>query len=59
MLLNAVSNLRANYIRGKSRLLEYMSKFNPLPALASEDAGPDALFKADYNHEGGGATCGR
>ena len=57
ILLNGLSNLRANHMRGKSRLLEYVSKLDSLPAFAREDAGPDVLFEADYNHEGG-ATCG-
>ncbi len=44
-------------MRGKSRLLEYVSKFDSLPAFSREDAGPDVLFEAGYNHEGE-ATCG-
>ena len=58
ILLNALSNLRANHVRGKSRLLEYVSKVGRLQAFAREDAGSDVLFEADYNHEGG-ATCGK
>jgi nucleoside phosphorylase len=57
ILLNALAHLRANYVRGKSRLLEYVSKLDSLPTFAREDAGPDVLFEASYNHEGG-ATCG-
>jgi hypothetical protein len=58
MLLNAVGNLQANHIRGKSRLTEYMSKVDCLPTFAREDVGPDVLFETDYNHKGG-ATCGK
>jgi nucleoside phosphorylase len=56
ILLNSVSKLRANYVRGRSRLPEYISKLNGLPKFGRENAGPDILYKADYNHEGG-ATC--
>lgn len=56
ILLNALAKLRANYLREKSRLPEYASKLNRLPIFAREDAGPDLLFEADYNHVGG-ATC--
>jgi nucleoside phosphorylase len=42
----------------KSRLLEYLSKLTDLPAFARENAGPDVLFTAEYDHEGG-ATCER
>jgi nucleoside phosphorylase len=57
ILLTGLSNLRANHVRGKSRLREHMSKFDCLPAFAREDAGPDVLYETDYNHDGG-ATCG-
>jgi nucleoside phosphorylase len=56
ILLNSLAKLRANYIRGRSRLPEYISKLDGLPIFARENAGPDTLYKADYNHEGG-ATC--
>jgi hypothetical protein len=52
ILLNAMAQLRANHIRGKGRLLEYASKLNSLPMFTREDAGPDLLFEADYNHVG-------
>jgi nucleoside phosphorylase len=55
VLLNAVAKLRANHLRGKSRVLEYASKLNSLPSFTREDAGPDVLFEADYNHVGGAA----
>jgi nucleoside phosphorylase len=55
ILLNAAAKLRANHIRGRSRLQEYLSKLNSLPTFARENAGPDILFNADYNHVGGAA----
>jgi hypothetical protein len=58
ILLNAVANLRANYFRGRCRLLEYFSKLHSLPTFTRENAGPDVLFEADYNH-GRGAACGQ
>ena len=58
ILLNAVSNIQANQWVRKSRLLEYLSKLTDLPAFARENAGPDVLFTAEYDHEGG-ATCER
>jgi len=58
ILLNAVANLRAKHIRGRYKLLEYFSKLESLPEFGREAAGSDALFEANYNHEGG-ATCGK
>jgi nucleoside phosphorylase len=57
ILLNAVAMLRAMHMRGKGKLLEYVSKLDILPDFGREAAGPDTLFAAEYNHEGG-ATCG-
>jgi hypothetical protein len=56
ILLNSVAKLRANYIRGRSKLLEYISKLNGLPTFACEKAGPDILYEANYNHKRG-AIC--
>jgi nucleoside phosphorylase len=56
VLLNAVTNLRAKHMRGKSRLAEYLSKLNSLPDFTQEAAGLDMLFNATYDHKGG-ATC--
>lgn len=58
VLLNAIANLRARHMRGKSRLSEYLSKFDGLPEFTREAAGPDTLFDATYDHAGG-ATCGQ
>jgi nucleoside phosphorylase len=57
-LLNAVANLRAKHIRGRSQLLEHLAKLDSLPVFARDAAGPDVLFEAKYNHKGG-ATCGK
>ncbi|RYP57870.1 hypothetical protein DL770_010563 [Monosporascus sp. CRB-9-2] len=55
ILLSAVTKLRANRVRGKSRVTEYASKLDSLPTFTREDAGPDVLFEADYNHVEGAA----
>lgn len=56
MLLNAVSQLRALYYRGRSNLATYISAFNRLENFRRDKASPDVLFEATYNHIGG-ATC--
>jgi nucleoside phosphorylase len=56
VLLNAISNLRANYMRRRARLAEYLSKLDRLPDFTREAAGTDNLFEAEYDHKGG-ATC--
>lgn len=55
ILLNAVTKLRANHLRGKSSVLEYTSRLNSLPIFTREEAGPDLLFEADHGHVGGAA----
>jgi nucleoside phosphorylase len=56
VLLNAVANLRAKHIRGRGRLLEYLSKLDSLLDFGRKAAGSDTLYDATYDHEGG-ATC--
>ncbi|KAJ6287080.1 hypothetical protein J3E71DRAFT_388606 [Bipolaris maydis] len=56
ILLNAVARVQAKHIRGRGKWLEYHSKLATLPAFGREAAGPDVLFEAEYNHEGG-TTC--
>ncbi|KAF2628864.1 kinesin light chain, partial [Macroventuria anomochaeta] len=56
VLLNAVANLRAKHMRGRGRLLEYLSKLDSLPDFSREAAGPDTLFKVEYDHAGS-TTC--
>jgi nucleoside phosphorylase len=55
ILLNAIAKLKANHMRGRSRVLEYISMLDSLPTFARKDTGPDILFEADYNHVGGAA----
>ncbi|RYN50572.1 hypothetical protein AA0117_g13405, partial [Alternaria alternata] len=57
VLLNAVAKVRAKQMRGKSTLLEYLSKLGSLPDFTREAAGSDTLFEAEYDHVGRGATC--
>jgi hypothetical protein len=57
VLLNAVANVRAKQMRGKGRLLEYLSKLDSLPDFTREAAGWDTLFEAEYEHAGKGSTC--
>ncbi|CAN9209932.1 unnamed protein product [Alternaria alternata] len=57
VLLNAVAKVRAKQMRGKSKLLEYLTKLDSLPDFTREAAGSDTLFKAEYDHVGRGATC--
>jgi nucleoside phosphorylase len=56
ILLNAVTYVRAMHMRGKSKMLEYLSKLGNLPDFGREAAGSDVLFEAEYDHEGGD-TC--
>ena len=56
VLLNAVAVLKANQIRERSKLLQYLSKLDHLPRFMREAAGLDTLFEAKYNHIGRG-TC--
>jgi len=52
-LLSAVTRMRANYLRRKSKLSEYVSKVQNLPEFTRDNAGPDILYEASYNHVGG------
>ncbi|KAH7111142.1 nucleoside phosphorylase domain-containing protein [Dendryphion nanum] len=56
ILLGAVSQVRANQLRGRSKLPEHISKLERLPGFQRKIAGPDVLFEATYHHEGG-HTC--
>jgi nucleoside phosphorylase len=56
VLLNAVSQLRANHYRGRSNFATYLSIFNQLPHFSRDTAGPDVLFEAVYDH-GQEVTC--
>jgi nucleoside phosphorylase len=56
ILLNAAQMVRAKVRRGRSTLPEHLSKLEDNPEFSRKHAGPDILYKAAYNHEGGG-TC--
>jgi nucleoside phosphorylase len=58
VLLNAIANLRAKHTRGRSQLLQYISKLDRLPDFTREAAGVDILFQDEYDHVEGG-TCER
>jgi nucleoside phosphorylase len=44
ILLGAVAKVRANELRGKSRLSMYLSKFDCLPQFQRSKKGPDVLY---------------
>ncbi|KAH7135522.1 pfs domain-containing protein [Dendryphion nanum] len=56
VLLNAVSQLRANQHRRISSLAVHLAVFDQLQDFSREAAGADILFEATYNHDGG-ASC--
>lgn len=57
LLLEAVARVQANHIRGQdTRLRDYISHFNRVPAFSSENLGQDVLFDANYRHIEG-PTC--
>jgi nucleoside phosphorylase len=56
VLLNAVSQLRADQHRERDSFTTHMAAFNKLPSFSRNVLGPDTLFEADYIHEGG-TTC--
>jgi nucleoside phosphorylase len=56
ILLAAVARVQAKELRGRSRLSEHVSKLDRIPKFQRDEAGPDRLFKATYNHEEG-QTC--
>ncbi|KAF2452254.1 TPR repeat protein [Lineolata rhizophorae] len=56
ILLAAVARVRANELRGRSKLSKYVSKISCIPKFQRKKAGADVLFEAAYDHEGG-PTC--
>jgi nucleoside phosphorylase len=56
ILLSAVTKVRANELRGRSQLSTYISKLERLTRFQRAKTGPDVLFEAAYDHEGG-PTC--
>lgn len=57
VLYNAIAMMDIRHRMRRYRLGEYLSKVEGLvPALTREAAGPDLLYAAKYDHQGG-ATC--
>jgi nucleoside phosphorylase len=56
VLLSAVAKVRANELRGRSQLSTYASKLWSIARFQRVRAGPDVLFEAAYDHDGG-PTC--
>jgi nucleoside phosphorylase len=56
ILLSAVTKVRANKLRGRSKLLEHTSKLERIAEFQRVKAGPDILFDATYDHVRG-QTC--
>ena len=50
ILLSAVSKVRANHDRGRSKLDAHLSKLSGLAKFGREKAGVDVLFEGDYDH---------
>jgi nucleoside phosphorylase len=58
VLLSAVAKVRANELRGRSKLFEHVSKLERIARFQRIKAGPDVLFEAAYDHSVG-QTCDR
>jgi len=56
ILLDAVTKVKANELRGRSKLFEHLSKLSRIPKFQRNNTGPDVLFEATYGHAGG-QTC--
>jgi nucleoside phosphorylase len=56
VLLAAVARVRANELRGRSRLCEHITKLEGISKFQRSRAGADVLFETAYKHEGG-QTC--
>ncbi|KAI4952726.1 hypothetical protein J4E91_003198 [Alternaria rosae] len=56
LLLSAVTAVHANNLLGKGTLRSRLTEVECIPAFQRQKAGPDILFDASYDHEGG-ATC--
>ena len=58
ILLAAVARVRANELRDRSKLCEHIAKLEGVGKFQRSKAGPDVLFEANYDHEGG-QTCAK
>jgi nucleoside phosphorylase len=56
LLLSAVAKVRKNVYRGRSKLSDYIALVEHNPEFHRSKTGPDVLFDAAYDHEGG-ADC--
>jgi nucleoside phosphorylase len=56
LLLAAVARVQANELRGRSKQSEHILKLERIAKFQRSKAGPDVLFEAAYDHEGG-LTC--
>ncbi|KAH7108869.1 putative kinesin [Dendryphion nanum] len=56
ILLGAVARVQASELRGKSKLSKHISKLELIHRFQRKTAGPDVLYEATYDHEGG-QTC--
>jgi nucleoside phosphorylase len=56
VLLSAIAKVRANELRGRSTILEHASVLERTANFQRAKAGPDILFDAAYDHDGG-QTC--
>ena len=56
VLLNALAKLRANHIRGRIKLYEYLSTYAHLQKFTYQGADFDVLYNATYSHVSG-PTC--
>ncbi|KAH3938538.1 hypothetical protein HBH98_247100 [Parastagonospora nodorum] len=52
VLLNAVSQLRADRYRGRDSLAQHLAGFDTFPRFSRMSSGPDILFEADCTHMG-------
>jgi nucleoside phosphorylase len=50
ILLSAVNTVRANEMLSKTAMADHVSTIERIPAFQRRRAGPDVLFKADYEH---------
>jgi len=53
ILLHALGRVQANHNQGKIDFLRHLSAFQSYPQFGRNIAGPDNLFEAAYEHQGG------
>jgi nucleoside phosphorylase len=55
LLLGAINRMRANHILQKQTYPEYIAQAQDIPVFVRDNAGPDVLYQAYYNHVGSGS----